>query len=876
MSKESCTQAAAAEPSIQELLQERLHPHHLEMLLEESDISPEVTLERGCYTTTIKADLDRKGFGRKQQLVPGIIFPINGPDGQTKFYFLRPDTPRYKDGKPRKYEFPSGQRMAIDVPLRCGKDIDDPTVPLWITEGPKKADSGASRGLCMVDFIGVWNWRGTNLKGGKTALPELDLIAWKDKDDTPRTVYLVFDSDIMQKLPVYRALERLRELLKYKGADVWVVYIPSGPGGTKVGLDDFFAEDLDRTVDNLLQYAQKELKHPPHSERYTEHDRVADVLDEAPGSGDLLVPFGYKLGLGGVSRVKVNPDTFEESTSFVAHSPVFIGGRMSDIHDGSESMELVYRRAGSWRRHTVERAIIASRGEIVKLAAVGIPVTSGNAGAMVEYLAEFENTNIEHLPHARLSGQMGWQGKKGERGFLWGKRLMLADEEVSTRSVDLEEIPPEQWPEGLICFRGADSGDEQLAAGFHSSGTFEGWQEAIAAVVPYPRARLAVYGALCAPILKILGASNFIIDWSNPTSTGKSITLRAGASCWGNPDEKDPETAMGTWDSTRVWIERASASLNNLPLILDDTKRARYPASVGQTLYDVASGRGRGRGSKLGIGRVGNWSTVLLSTGEQPATSFTEDGGTRARTLVLWGPPFGSTDEETALIVDKLNLGLLHNYGHAGPRLIQYLLDNQEKWDEFRTRYYQHREKYLGMAKGDPVLGRFADAFAVLTLTAQLVTEAGVVPWDYENPIKPLWEALSAETTEADRAKNALDLIVSWVSANEHAFYGRERRDQNGNPIPPPGGFAGRWDDEGPLLEDNEWTFIAFYPHVLKKLLKDHNHDPDSILRTWRDRGWLDTSGDRKRLQKKLRIGGEETRMVVIKRTAIEEATEDE
>jgi hypothetical protein len=77
-------------------------------------------------------------------------------------------------------------------------------------------------------------------------------------------------------------------------------------------------------------------------------------------------------------------------------------------------------------------------------------------------------------------------------------------------------------------------------------------------------------------------------------------------------------------------------------------------------------------------------------------------------------------------------------------------------------------------------------------------------------------------------------------------------------------------------LEDNEWTFIAFYPHVLKKLLKDHNHDPDSILRTWRDRGWLDTSGDRKRLQKKLRIGGEETRMVVIKRTAIEEATEDE
>jgi hypothetical protein len=388
--------------------------------------------------------------------------------------------------------------------------------------------------------------------------------------------------------------------------------------------------------------------------------------------------------MGGVSEVKVDPRTFEESTSFVAHAPVFIGGRMSDIHGGSESIQIVYKRADSWRRHTTERSTIASKGEIVKLASVGFPVTYGNAAAMVKYLAEFEHTNIQHLPQAHISSQMGWQGKKGERGFLWGNRLLGAGEEIPANSEDLEEIPPERWPEGLICFRGADAGDDQLAGGFHSSGTFKGWQDAIASVVPYPRVRLAVYGALCAPILKILGASNFIIDWSNPTSTGKSITLRAGASCWGNPDERAPEAALGTWDATRVWIERASASLHNLPLILDDTKRARYPANVGQTLYDVASGRGRGRGSKRGMGRVGNWSTVLLSTGEQPATSFTEDGGTRARTLVLWGPPFGSTDEETAVIVDKLNLGILQNYGHAGPRLIRYLLDNQDKWEEFR------------------------------------------------------------------------------------------------------------------------------------------------------------------------------------------------
>jgi hypothetical protein len=62
--------------------------------LEESAISPEVVAERGCYTTTVKADLAHKGFGRNQQLVHGIVFPIHGPDGEDKFHFLRPDSPR--------------------------------------------------------------------------------------------------------------------------------------------------------------------------------------------------------------------------------------------------------------------------------------------------------------------------------------------------------------------------------------------------------------------------------------------------------------------------------------------------------------------------------------------------------------------------------------------------------------------------------------------------------------------------------------------------------------------------------------------------------------------------------------------------------------
>ena len=54
------------------------------------------------------------------------------------------------------------EKMILDVPPTCQPMLGDPSVDLWITEGTKKADAGASRGLCIIALLGVWNWRGRN------------------------------------------------------------------------------------------------------------------------------------------------------------------------------------------------------------------------------------------------------------------------------------------------------------------------------------------------------------------------------------------------------------------------------------------------------------------------------------------------------------------------------------------------------------------------------------------------------------------------------------------------------------------------------------------------------------------------------------------
>src|SRR5450755_422333 len=52
-----------------------------------------------------------------------------------------------------------GQHSRLDVHPRNQAAMADPTGPLWITEGVKKADSLTSRGLCVVALTGVFNWR---------------------------------------------------------------------------------------------------------------------------------------------------------------------------------------------------------------------------------------------------------------------------------------------------------------------------------------------------------------------------------------------------------------------------------------------------------------------------------------------------------------------------------------------------------------------------------------------------------------------------------------------------------------------------------------------------------------------------------------------
>lgn len=251
--------------SVAEKVALRLSTDHLHMLRNESAISGEVILARGYRTIVDEKELVSLGFKPYQRRVPGLLCPCWTLDGRSPFSVFRPDAPRVVEDKRKrkpdgtyrvriiKYEIPEGAAIRLDCsPTSRGFDdqaIQDPNVPVLITEGQKKGDSVASKckALLVLSLLGVWNFIGRNAFNANTVLADFNLVAW-----TGRTVFIVYDSDVMSKPEVRQALQRLVALLQNKGAHVCAIYLRA-EGNLKCGVDDYLRT---HTIDELFELAE--------------------------------------------------------------------------------------------------------------------------------------------------------------------------------------------------------------------------------------------------------------------------------------------------------------------------------------------------------------------------------------------------------------------------------------------------------------------------------------------------------------------------------------------------------------------------------------------------------------------------------------------
>tara|TARA_R100001129_G_scaffold73952_1_gene50445 strand:+ start:2796 stop:4925 length:2130 start_codon:yes stop_codon:yes gene_type:complete len=561
----------------------------------------------------------------------------------------------------------------------------------------------------------------------------------------------------------------------------------------------------------------------------------------------LRAPRGFEIDFNGVYRLAGQPDGSISRTR-IALAPIFIAGRTVDVLTGETKRLLVWRGASGWRSRVVERRTIVDTSKIITLSNWDAPVSTNNTLHMVSYLSEFDAENAARFPVVQSASSMGWQP---DGGFLLPDAFYSSSANANR---DFSLTPP--------------TGLETLAGGWKTKGTWNEWLDAMRLVQDFPYMYIAAYASAAAPLLEVLRIPGFVLDFSGETSGGKTTALRFAASVWGRPAESYP-TAMYSWDATKVWIERTSGFLKNLPLILDETKRARHTRIVRDVIYDFCQGQGRGRGSVDGTRHTESWRSILISSGEGAATSFSQDAGTRARVLSLKGKPLGDDVVVGSTASEEAQAILASTYGHLGRKVVEYLVANTERHGDIRSVFQVARQKYSEIA-GSAVARRHAGHLAVLEVTASIVHSLGV-PHPRVDPFTCLLESQEHAGHDADRPLAALQDFLTWCAVNQKRFWGRGERDREGNTKAPSQGWVGAWDQR------EDWDRIAVTTTAFNNLMRELGHEPDEIISRWKDREWLKLSGGRQKARSRVvRVDGAPTRCYCVDRNAADMAIEAE
>ena len=336
-----------------------LFTHHRKMLADAA-ISDEVIKARGYQTIGRPTNGDDRSRQRLKRLgisskitkvdtaFPGLLIPLYRATGEQLGAAYRPDKPPKDDkGKPRKYVMPAGRPPVLDVHPFNRDRIIDPTVPLWITEGVKKGDALTTARACVVTLAGVFNWRSQLATLGD----------WEDIPLPGRKVFICFDADAATNPNVAKAMKRLGQWLRSKGAEPKYVVVPGRPED-KTGADDFLAAG--GTLEDLIEAATTQ---PPEvaAAKFTDAEVAGELAGELDGQYHWTSGLGWMRWDGRRWARTPDPDVHERARRWVMAQHADACDRAKESPSAS-SADLIKAWQGYLSRSRLEAIVSLARG----------------------------------------------------------------------------------------------------------------------------------------------------------------------------------------------------------------------------------------------------------------------------------------------------------------------------------------------------------------------------------------------------------------------------------------------------------------------------------------------------------------------------------
>ncbi|WP_408675098.1 DUF927 domain-containing protein [Xenorhabdus szentirmaii] len=184
----------------------------------------------------------------------------------------------------------------------------------------------------------------------------------------------------------------------------------------------------------------------------------------------------------------------------------------------------------------------------------------------------------------------------------------------------------------------------------------------------------------------LTGGSCFGVHLFAQSSAGKTTTVEAASSLYG-----DPEELKLSWHGTHHGLNNEAAARNDGFLPIDEIGQSSNPKEVANSAYSLFNGVGKIQGKREGGNRaVIRWKIAALSTGEEDLETFLIKGGItpKAGQLVrLLSVPFIDTEFFNGYAHARAIKRESKRYcGTAGRAWIMWLSENQEQAIETVTR----------------------------------------------------------------------------------------------------------------------------------------------------------------------------------------------
>ena len=626
-----------------------LSPAHLTQL-RSSAISPDVMAARGYHSIipgdiqgwrNLAGDIHSDDMLKKVLHLGALAFPLFRVGEEKPFtWILRPDLPRTnKDGKAIKYEYPRSTPNILDVLPRYKTALGDPNVPLWITEGAKKADALAScygDSIVAVNENGVWGWR---TKG--KLLDDFARVVWEG-----RRVIVAPDGDVRHNKAVYQAVQRSARLFIAWGAsEVQILLLPCEKDGPKIGVDDFLG--LGHTIAEVESHLV---------ELATVGEQTRVSLMKHPQTGmPLFLPPGYDV---------YNHNIVRQDNSGPKH--IYTGilactGTGRNLHTAEETVTVTWDRFKVLQDTTIPRVALTSSQRLSEsIGPLGVVIHSENARALSRYLTEFIKENDEVLPRVNLVERLGTVGEEG---------LVLPG-----GSIGLEGETRYTGPKVEV---GTDRDAYRKA--LREMGGWQGDNVTLWATLAL---------GLAGPILARLKPDrNPVVLLAKASGSGKTTIAHFATGCYGNPLQKPLRVQCGSSSTTTKGIFQTLAVTNGVPVHLEDVHMMmeRDPQKFAGLIYDFANGQLRTYGTldqkSAGGGALGG---TLILTGEATA-DFTYEGSAR-RTLTIdcqkWWPLGAEPkSDEGSRRADILTAAWMSGAGLWGHETCELIWAN---WESYR------------------------------------------------------------------------------------------------------------------------------------------------------------------------------------------------